>query len=228
MWTALLRLTSRLLAVLRHRQDDAELDQEIEAHRALLTDEYRRRGLSEEEARRAAHVTLGNATQLREAHREIRGVPLFEEVVRDLGYALRGFRRQPGFTAIAIITLAIGIGANAAVFSIVHGILMRPLAYQDPDALVSVMRGGERTPGQAPPALWISLRRWESMRDARSLDVGVYRPSFEDAILGGREPVVLRARTRLGQCDRHSRCAPDSRADASAQTRTPTAVRRSR
>jgi len=193
MWTALLRLASRLLAVFRHPQDDAELDQEMETHRTLLVEEYLRRGLSEDEARRAAHVALGNATQLREAHREIRAVPLLEEIMRDLRYALRGFCRQPAFTAVAIITLAIGIGANAAVFSIVHGILMRPLAYQDPDALVSVMRGGERTPGQAPPASWISLRRWESMRDARSLDVGVYRPSFEDAILGGREPVVLRA-----------------------------------
>jgi hypothetical protein len=166
--------------------------------------------MSEEEARRAAHLTLGNATQLREAHREIRGVPLLEEVVRDFRYALRGCRRQLAFTAVAVLTLAVGIGANAAVFSIVHGVLMRPLAYDDPDALVSVTRRSTAAPGgQVFLAQWISLRRWELMRDARALEIGVYRPSFEDAILGGREPIVLRAGRMSANVPWHSRCAPD-------------------
>jgi hypothetical protein len=186
-------MLSRLIAVFRHRRDDSDLNQEMEAHRELLVDEYRRRGLSEHEARRAAQLTLGNATQLRESHREVRGAPFLEELVRDVRYALRGFRRQPAFTAVAVITLAIGIGANAAVFSIVHGVLMRPLPYSDPDALVSVTRSNPTAPGRVSPAGWISFRRWESMRDAKSLEVGVYRPYFEDAILGGRDPVVLRA-----------------------------------
>jgi predicted permease len=187
------RLLSRLIALVRHERDDRELDQELDAHRALLVDDYRRRGFSDDEARRVAAATLGNTTQLREAHREIRGVPLLEEIVSDLRYALRGCRRQPAFTAVAVVTLAIGIGANAAVFSIVNGILMRPLAYPDPDALVSVTRSSPAAPGQVSPAGWISLRRWESMRNARSLEVGAYRPVFEDAILGGREPIVLKA-----------------------------------
>jgi hypothetical protein len=190
---ALFRHLSRLLAVFGHRQAESDLTQELESHFAMLVDEHRRRGLTDEEARRSARRELGNAAHLHEAHREVRGVPIFEELVRDLRYALRVFSRQPGFTAIAVLTLAIGIGANAAVFSIVHGVLMRPLAYGDPDELVSVARGGLQVPGQAPPSRWISLRRWESMRDARSFDVGVYRPSFEDVILGGREPEVLRA-----------------------------------
>ena len=187
------RLLSRLVAIVRHRRDDRELDQEMETHRALLVDDYLRRGLAGDEARRAAHVTLGNATQLREAHREVRGVPVFEELIRDLRYALRGFRRQPGFTAIAVLTLAVGIGANAAVFSIVNNVLMRPLAYEDPDRLMSLTRGGRQMPGQAPPARWISLRRWEAMKEARTFEAGVYRPAYEDVILGGREPEVLRA-----------------------------------
>ena len=187
-------MLSRVIAVFRRRRDDGDLDQEMDAHRALLMDEYRRRGLSEDEARRAAHLALGNATQLREAHREVRGVPLFEEIVRDLRYSLRGCRRQPVFTAVAVVTLAVGIGANAAVFSIVHGVLIRPLVYADPDALVSVTRSSSAAPGgRVSLAQWISLRRWELMRGARTLEIGVYRPSFEDAILAGREPVVLRA-----------------------------------
>ena len=193
MWSAITRAVSRLIAVFRHRTEDAELDQELETHRALLEDEYRHRGLSENEARRVAHVTLGNATQLREAHREVRGAPILEELVRDLQYALHGFRRQPAFTAVAVVTLAIGIGANAAVSSIVHGVLMRPLAYPDPDALMLVARGNQQAPAQASATAWISLRRWESLRAARTFDVGLYRPVVEDAILGGREPVVLRA-----------------------------------
>jgi predicted permease len=187
------RIVWRLLAVFTHRRDDQELDLELEAHRALLVDEYLRRGMSAGDAHRAAQLTLGNASELREAHREIRGAPFLEELVRDLGYALRGFRRQPGFTAIAIVTLAVGIGANAAVFSIVHGVLMRPLAYEDPDGLLSLTRGGRRTPAEAPPARWISLRRWEALKEARTFDAGVYRPAYEDVILGGREPEVLRA-----------------------------------
>ncbi|HEY9461910.1 MAG TPA: ABC transporter permease, partial [Vicinamibacterales bacterium] len=191
---ALWRMLSRVIAIFRHRRDDGDLDQEMDAHRTLLVDEYRRRGLSEDEAGRAAHLAMGNATRLREAHREIRGVPLLEEVARDFRYALRGFRRQPVFTTVAVVTLAVGIGANAAVFSIVHGVLMRPLPYVDPDALVSVTRSSSAAPGgRVSLAQWISLRRWELMRGARTLEIGVYRPSFEDAILGGREPVVLRA-----------------------------------
>ena len=191
---ALWRMLSRVVALFSHRRDDGDLDQEMDAHRALLVDEYRRRGLAEDEARRVAHLALGNATQLREAHRAIRGVPLLEDVARDFRYALRGCRRQPAFTTVAVVTLAVGIGANAAVFSIVNGVLMRPLAYADPDALVSVTRSSSAAPGgQVSLARWISLRRWELMRDARTLEIGVYRPSFEDAILGGREPIVLRA-----------------------------------
>ena len=164
MVAVLMRLASRLIAMFRHREDDGELDQELDAHRALLVDEYVRRGMTADEARRAAHVTLGDVTQLREAHREARGAPLLEELGRDLQYAIRGFRRQPVFTLIAVLTLAVGIGANAAVFSIVHGVLMRPLAYPDPDALVSVTRSTPAAPGQVSPMGWISLRRWASMR----------------------------------------------------------------
>jgi putative ABC transport system permease protein len=182
------RLVSRVVAVFTRRHDDRELQEELDAHLALLVDEHRRRGLTEAEAHRAARLALGGATQVQEAHREARGLPFVEEYAQDIRYAVRGFRRQPGFTAIAVVTLALGIGANAAVFSLVHGVLVRPLPYQNPDALMSVARAGEgRTATR-----WISLRRWEAIRDARSFDVGVYRPAVEDLILGGGEPEVLR------------------------------------
>ena len=182
-----MRILSRVIAFLRDGHHDRELDEELDAHRAMLVDDYRRRGLSGAEAERAARVALGSAAQLRDAHRDVRGLPLADTFVRDFRYALRGCRRQPGFTAIAVLTLAIGIGANAAVFSVVNAVLMRPLPYRDPDALVSVTRSGT-----GAPTSWISLLRWEAMREARSFDAGVYRRAPEDVILAGREPEILR------------------------------------
>ena len=182
-----MRLWSRLTALLRDRHHDNDLEQELDSHRRMLADDYRRRGLPEAEANRAARVTLGGAAQLREAHRDVRSMPLIESLAKDLRYAARGCRRQPGFTVIAVLTLAIGIGANAAVFSVVNAVLMRPLPYADPDALMSLTRIGDRA-----AVRWIALRRWEAMREARSFDAGVYRPSPEDVILAGREPEVLR------------------------------------
>jgi predicted permease len=179
----LARMAARLAALFGHRDLDRDLDEEMEAHLALLIDEHRRRGLTTQDAQRAARLALGGAAQLREAHREVRGLPLLEQLVQDIRYGIRGFRRQPGFSAIAILTLAIGIGANVAVFSVVNGVLIQPLAYPEPGALMSLTRTDRG---------WISLRRWETLRDARGFDTGVYRPAAEDAILGGREPEVLR------------------------------------
>ena len=182
-----MHILSRLIALFRDRHHDRELEQELDLHRAMLTDDYRQQGLSETEANRAASLTLGGAAQLRDAHRETRSLPLVEAFAKDLQYALRGCRRQPGFTTIAVLTLAIGIGANTSVFSVVNAVLMRPLPYQNPDALVSVTRSGGEGPGR-----WISLLRWEAMRAAQSFDVGVYRTAPEDVILAGSEPEVLR------------------------------------
>jgi predicted permease len=180
-----MRIWSRLLAFLRDHQQDREFERELEAHRVMLVDDYRQRGLSQAEADRAARLTLGGAAQLREAHRDVRGLPLLETLVKDLRYALRGCRRQPGFTAIAILTIALGVGANAAVFSVVDAVLVRPLPYHNPDALLSVNRVG-------PGGRWISRSRWEAMRSARSFDAGVYRPAAEDVILAGQNPEIVR------------------------------------
>src|SRR5690349_8634249 len=103
------RIWQRLLAFVRPRRLDRELQDELATHLELATDDFVSRGLSREEARRQAALALGSRDAARELHRETRGLPTLESLLKDLGYALRGFRREPAFTLIAIAILALGI-----------------------------------------------------------------------------------------------------------------------
>jgi len=138
MLTPLFVLLARLRALVARQRCDAEFDDEIATHLALLTDDYVRRGMTRDEARRAARLAFGGAAQIKEQHREHRGLPFVDATVQDLRYAVRSLRRNPAFAAVTILTLAIGIAAATAMFTVARAVLLRPLPYPEPDRLVEI------------------------------------------------------------------------------------------
>lgn len=158
------RLLARLLNVFRPAHADADLERELQAHLALLEDEYRRRGMPADEAYFAARRALGSVALAKDRHRDARSFAWLDDLRRDLSYGGRALRRTPGFTTIAVVTLALAIGANSAIFSVISAVLLRPLPYADADRLVQVFAPSDNP--MAPPRrqpslypLWFEMLR---------------------------------------------------------------------
>jgi putative ABC transport system permease protein len=124
------------------KKRDADLDRELRSDLELEEDEQRESGISEEEARHAALRAFGNLTLIREQTRAIWSWNWLESLARDLRFSLRTLRRTPGFAVIAIVVMALGIGANVALFTVVRGVLLKPLPFQDPDRLAMLYEAG--------------------------------------------------------------------------------------
>ncbi len=173
------RFFRRLYSFMRPGRAEEELAREVEAHRGLLEEEFRRRGLPPDEARIAAVRAFGSLEASKELQRNERSFLWLEDLRQDLRFAFRLLVRTPGFTLVALSTLAISIAANAAVFTVVHSVLLRPLPYPDPDRLVfsydsfpnaGVDRAGTSIPNYLDRLRTVTafesaaLYRWEGFR----------------------------------------------------------------
>ena len=182
-------LTSRIRAVFSRRAGDQEFERELESHLELLTDDNLRRGMNSEDAARAARVRLGGVTQLKETNREIRGLPFLETSVQDVRFAFRMLRKNPGFAFIAVLTLALGIGANTAMFSVVYATALKALPYPDSQQLFSVFQ--ESAEDKAKQTGW-SYLNFVDLRSQNHLFTEMSGAQFHQLTLTGRgEPQVI-------------------------------------
>ena len=140
---------ARFAGLFHQEQRDRELAAELETHLQMHVDDNLRAGMTPEEARRRALIKLGGVEQTKELYRDRSGIPWVETLIQDLCFGLRMLRKNPGFTAVAVLTLALGVGATTAVFSVVNTVLLKPLPVSDSDHLVMLMTTGVSGTGRS-------------------------------------------------------------------------------
>jgi putative ABC transport system permease protein len=180
------KLNSYVRALLHKDKVEHDMDRELRFHLEMEIEENVRRGMSLTEARRDALVRFGGVEKFKEECRDVRGAPLAESLLQDVRYGARILFRNPGFTLVAVLTLGLGIGANTAIFSVIYGVLMRPLPYKDGNQLVIVQQ-------QAPLAhvlnVPFSVKEVQDYREQnQTLDGVVEHHSMSFTLLGGQEP----------------------------------------
>jgi predicted permease len=190
---SLLAKLRSFLRSLSSQSVDADLDREVHSHLSMLIDENIRAGMPPDEAQRAAHMELRGIEQVKEQVREKRIGNWLHSAFSDCHYGVRQLRKNPGFTAVAILTLALGIGANTAIFSVVDTVLLRPLPFQDPSRLVvsheGVPKMGYPKMGFSPPDLAVFAREQKS-----SIAIGAFQNKHVNISGRGEPERVVAAR----------------------------------
>ena len=186
----------RLRGMFRTERQEQELADEMESHLQFHVEDNLRRGMTPEQARRDAILKLGGVEQTKQAYRERSTIPSLENLLRDIHYALRQLRKSPGFAITAILTLALGIGATTAVFSLVYAVLLRPLPFHDPDRLVIVKEDLPRFGGAMdlpPPDVLQFVRESQVFKHA-----GGYLQNVMELSGGGEPEQLTTARMTAG------------------------------
>ncbi len=182
-------LISRTRSWLSPRRVDQDFEHELQAHLDLLTEENVRRGMTPEEAGRAARLRLGGHTQLKETNRELRGLPILETFFQDTRYAFRMLRKNPGFTAVAVLTLALGIGANTAIFSVVYAVLLKPLPFTNPDQLFTAFQANTQLGIAETGCSYPNFEEWRAQNHVFSELAGIL--AHQLTLTGRGEPSVV-------------------------------------
>jgi predicted permease len=203
------RIFLKLCRLFTNSREEAELAREIAAHLALLEDDYLRHGMAPEEARQAARRAYGGVEQAKQMHRNERSYQEVAQTLQDTRYTLRQLRNSPGFTITAILMLALGIGATTAIFSIVEGVLLRPLPFPDPDRLVvlgDILEGSNCAFCAESRVTAPDIRNY--LRDTQSFtNLGGYKGTgFE--LSGTGDPVSVNATRMSGEVFAALRVAP--------------------
>ena len=185
-WWSKLR---RILAGRRARDLNTDLAAEIDAHLDFEIQENIARGMPPDEARAAARRRVGNLTQIQERAVEAWSFPTLETIAQDLRYGLRGIRRSPGFSLVVVLTLALGIGANTVIFSVVNAVLLRPLPYPHAERLVYL---GESDPkAEGISVTWVNYQHWRN--ENRSFEEMAGFETAHLTLTGRGEPLFTRA-----------------------------------
>ena len=187
---AITSLRNRIRALLQKDRLEREMNAEVDGHIEMQTEANRRRGMDAAEARRAAVLAFGGVEAVKEEYREAWGTRFIDTFAQDLRFALRGIRRSPGYAAAVVLTLALGIGANTAVFSVVRGVLLRPLPYERGDQIVELRQPSPKA--NVADIGWSILELQDLRRDATTLDGVVEYHNMNFILLGGPEPERVR------------------------------------
>jgi len=182
----------RLRSLFRWAQADHELDDELRDHLERKTEEYVAQGMTQEEAHRRARLDLGGIEQTKEKCRDARRVRVIETALQDIRFGMRMLRKNLGFTSVAVLVMALGIGANAAMFSVVNAVLLRPLSFNDPGRIVTLASLWKKSGGHGPVSA-PDFRDWHDQSTA--FEAIAYYQGRDTAVMAG--PVAEYAQVAL-------------------------------